>query len=107
MPSHTEDKMQADAKGMPRDMGMATQTLMGADPDIQTVLVSRLSQMSPEELKTLDQAITPQVRGALMKLLPELSELIDMIDKQGMGTKPEEKMDNTGMPKEMGALGAM
>ena len=53
---------------MPRDMGMATQTLMGADPDIQTVLVSRLSQMSPEELKTLDQAIIPQVRGALMKL---------------------------------------
>ena len=107
MPSHTEDKMQTDKKGMPTDMGMATQTLMGADPDIQTVLVSRLSQMSPEELRTLNNAITPEVRGALMKLLPELNELIDMIDKQGMGSKPEQKMDDTGMPKEMGALGGM
>ena len=63
--------------------------------------------MSPEELRTLDNAITPQVRGALLKLLPQLNELIEMIDKQGMGAKPEQKMDDTGMPKEMGALGGM
>ena len=50
------------------EFDMATRNLMSADPDIQTVLVSRLSQMSPEELRIMDQALTAEVTTVLMKL---------------------------------------
>tara|TARA_R100001015_G_C4595478_1_gene150698 strand:- start:826 stop:1134 length:309 start_codon:yes stop_codon:yes gene_type:complete len=95
----------------PQDMptseqfNMATENLMSADPDIQTVLVSRLSQMSEQELQALDKAITPEVNSALMKLLPELQELITMIGQNQ--EMPREEMEDTGMPKDMGALGNM
>ena len=89
----------------PDEFEMATRNLMSADPDIQTVLVSRLSQMSPEELRLMDQALTPEVASVLLKLLPELKELIDLIGQQPQA-KAEEKMEDD-MPKDMGALGNM
>ena len=88
------------------EFDMATKNLMSADPDIQTVLVSRLSQMSPEELNTMDNALTPQVTQVLMKLLPELGELINALSMQGE-EMVDENMDESGMPKDMGALGNM
>ena len=103
-----EETREGQPAGVPTgdEFEMATRNLMSADPDIQTVLVSRLSQMSPEELNTMDNALTPQVTQVLMKLLPELKELIDMIGQQKQ-TKPEvEKMEDD-MPKDMGALGNM
>ena len=87
------------------EFDMATKNLMSADPDIQTVLVSRLSQMSPEELRVMDQALTPEVASILMKLLPELRQLIDLIGQQPQ-EKPQENMQDD-MPKDMGALGNM
>ena len=36
------------------------------------VLMSRLAEMTKEELSMLDSAITPQMAKVLMKLLPEL-----------------------------------
>ena len=75
-----EEKMKGMSAEVPRpdEFEMATRNLMSADPDIQTVLVSRLSQMSPEELRLMDQALTPEVASVLLKLLPELKELIEM-----------------------------
>jgi len=87
------------------EFDMATRNLMSADPDIQTVLVSRLSQMSPEELRVMDQALTPEVASILMKLLPELRQLIDLIGQEPQ-EKPQENMQDD-MPKDMGALGNM
>ena len=90
------------------DMAAAQQNLMSSDPDIQTVLMSRITQMTPEELQALDSAISPNVEMALLKLLPELKELIDAINQQGEEMPEDmENMDESGMPKEMGALGNM
>ena len=102
-----EEKMKGMSAAVPRpdEFEMATRNLMSADPDIQTVLVSRLSQMSPEELRLMDQALTPEVASVLLKLLPELKELIDLIGQQPQA-KAEEKMEDD-MPKDMGALGNM
>tara|TARA_Y100000052_G_C2905731_1_gene59465 strand:- start:149 stop:487 length:339 start_codon:yes stop_codon:yes gene_type:complete len=67
------------------------------DQSIQMVLLSRLESMSPEELKELDRAIDSKTAKILMKLLPELEELINA------------SMSNKGgAPKDdMGALGGM
>jgi hypothetical protein len=90
----------------------AQQNLMSADPDIQAVLLSRISQMTPDELTTLDNAISPEVTRALLKLLPELQEIITMVNQQknempteAMAEPMPENVDTAGMPKEMGALG--
>tara|TARA_R110002126_G_scaffold279857_1_gene426970 strand:- start:1482 stop:1850 length:369 start_codon:yes stop_codon:yes gene_type:complete len=88
----------------------ATQSLMTPDENIQAVLMSRLTQMSPEELQALDSAVSPTVEAALLKLLPELGELINALSMQGEGMEQgmeEEMVDETGMPKDMGALGNM
>ena len=96
------------------DMKKAQDTLMSSDPEIQTVLMSRITQMSPEELQALDAAVTPAVQTALLKLLPELGELIDMLNDQGIEEPMPEEMptdanmvDESGMPRDMGALGNM
>jgi len=106
-----ESQMQMGAE-MPNQemMVKAQENLMGSDPEIQTVLMSRITQMSPEELQALDTAVTPAVESALIKLLPELSELIDVLNAQGEDEPIPENMetvDEVGMPKDMGALGNM
>ena len=67
---------------MPPD---AVERLMQPSEEIGAVLVARLSNMSPEELRMLDSAITPQVAQVLMRLLPELAELVAQIDQGGQG----------------------
>ena len=92
------------------DMQKAQETLMSPDPEIEGVLMSRITQMSPEELQALDSAVTPAVSRALLKLLPELGDLIAFLNEQGeKEPMPEnmETMDQSGMPKDMGALGNM
>jgi hypothetical protein len=76
----------------------AVEALMQPDEDIQAVLVARLSNMSPQELQMLDSAITPEVAAVLVRLLPELKELVDAV-----GATSEDQM---GAPEEdqMGAL---
>jgi len=82
---------------MPKE---AQRKLMEPDPEIGTVLMARLSMMSPEELRMLDSAISPQVAQILMKLLPELGALIAEVEKMGAG-------DQTMPRDQMGALGRM
>ena len=56
----------------------AAQMMMNKDEDIRIVLLSRLESMTPEELKTLDRAIDGASAKVLLKLLPELDDLIEM-----------------------------
>ena len=74
----------------------AQQRLMQPSQEIGAVLLARISLMSPEELKTLDEAITPQTARVLMKLLPELEQIIQQVGNQ----QPQPQQD-------MGALGGM
>tara|TARA_R110002126_G_scaffold232423_1_gene376855 strand:+ start:242 stop:538 length:297 start_codon:yes stop_codon:yes gene_type:complete len=77
----------------------ARQMMMQADEDIAAVLLARLANMSPEELQSLDSAITPAVASVLMKLLPELGQIIDAVNSEG-------EMPEQG-EMQMGALGGM
>ena len=74
---------------------IATEAMMAPDPDVTAIVATRLSAMAPEDLELLDAAITPDVAKALVKLLPELQSIIDMIGDEGMPAD------------EMGALGGI
>ena len=94
------DQMAPEQMGMEQDPMQdprAVEALQQPSQEIQAVLVSRLSNMSPEDLQMLDSVITPQVASILVRLLPELQEIIDMAQSQEQ-PMPEEQM---------GALGAM
>jgi hypothetical protein len=51
-----------------------------------SILVGRLGAMSQQELAKLDKVMTPEVLDPLLRLLPELGELIAAIE----GNKPPE-----------------
>jgi len=74
------------------------ENLMKPSRSIGAVLVARLANMSQQELSMLDKAITPEVARVLMKLLPELQELIGEIE--GMNARQPQR-------PQMGALGNM
>ena len=77
MPSMEGANMQQEQ--MPQE---AVTRLMQPSEEIGAVLLARLSNMSPEDLRMLDAAITPDVAGVLMKLLPELQEIISQVGGQ-------------------------
>ena len=86
----------------------AREKVMGSSKTVATILMTRLTQMSPEELQMLDRAITPDVAGVLIKLLPELQQIIEAVESGGVAdAMPEDQMMDDGMPKDMGALGNM
>ena len=87
--------------GMPKD---AKDVMMKPSEGIKNALFMRLSNMTPEELQMLDKAITPEVASVLIKLLPEMQELIEMVEQGGVEDAMEE---DQMMPTEMGALGNM
>jgi hypothetical protein len=87
--------------GMPKE---AKDVMMKPSEGIKNALLMRLSNMTPDELRMLDRAITPEVASVLMKLLPEMQELIEMVEQSGVGDAMEE---DQMMPAEMGALGNM
>tara|TARA_R110002072_G_scaffold194980_2_gene352356 strand:- start:242 stop:580 length:339 start_codon:yes stop_codon:yes gene_type:complete len=84
----------------------AKQKIMGSSKTVASVLMSRLMEMSPSELQMLDKAITPDVASVLIKLLPELKDIIEAVEQGGVAdAMPEDQMMDDGMPEEMGALG--
>jgi len=84
----------------------AKQKIMGSSKTVASVLMSRLMEMSPSELQMLDKAITPDVAGVLIKLLPELKDIIEAVEQGGVAdAMPEDQMMDDGMPEDMGALG--
>jgi hypothetical protein len=88
--------MQSPMRQMPPE---AQQRLMQPSQEIGAVLIARLSLMSPEELKTLDKAITPESARVLAKLLPELEQIIQQIEGATQQQQPAQQ--------QMGALGGM
>jgi len=93
------------------DMGLppeANEVIMRPSEGIKNALFMRLSNMTPEELQMLDRAITPEVASVLVKLLPEMQQLIEMVEQSGAEDAMEEDQMGLGdMPKDMGALGNM
>jgi|TARA_R110000796_G_scaffold133238_2_gene248781 hypothetical protein len=84
---------------MPMQGGMppeAKANLMRPSEEITAVLMARLANMSEQELSMLDSAISPETARILMKLLPELAELINAVSGEGQP-----------MQEEMGALSNM
>ena len=49
--------------------------------------------MEREELRMLDKAITPDVARVLVKLLPELQEIISQMAQAPQQAAPEEQME--------------
>ena len=81
-----------------------------ASPEIAAALVQRLGSMSEQELAMLDSVITPEVASILMKLLPELAELIAAIEGGaggGQQAPDPRQMAPQAAPEQMGALGGM
>lgn len=77
----------------------AKATLMSPDEDIAAVVMSRLSNISEMELKQLQDVITPATAPIIMKILPELMQILEVsLAKGGQQQMPEQQM---------GALGAM
>ena len=110
-----EDMMMMPQEMMPQEMQapMPPQDMMPQDPmaempqeardavmqpseELALVLMARLSNMAPEELQMLDTVITPEVARVLVRLLPELAEIINSIE----GTP-------AGMQEQIGALSSM
>ena len=87
--------------GLPKE---ANDVIMKPSEGIKNALFMRLSNMTPEELQMLDRAITPEVASVLIKLLPEMQQLIEMVEQGGVEDAMEE---DQMMPTEMGALGNM
>tara|TARA_R110000803_G_scaffold49906_3_gene103739 strand:- start:649 stop:990 length:342 start_codon:yes stop_codon:yes gene_type:complete len=78
----------------------AQQRLMQPSQEIGAVLMARISIMSPDELRMLDQAITPETARVLMKLLPELEQIIQQVESQSQQRQAPPQ-------QEMGALGGV
>lgn len=74
----------------------ARDAVMRPSEELALVLMARLSNMAPEELQMLDTVITPEVARVLVRLLPELEEIINSIE----GTPAE-------MQEQIGALSTM
>ena len=77
----------------------ARQALMRPSEEIRAVLMARLANMSPEELRMLDNAISPDVARVLIRLLPELQQIVEQV----AGNPREQEQPREGM----GALGGM
>ena len=83
----------------------AKQKIMGSSKTVASVLMSRLMEMSPSELQMLDKAITPDVAGVLIKLLPELKDIIEAVEQGGVAdAMPEDQMMDDGMPGRNGCI---
>ena len=88
-----------DGANMVRQMPQeARARLMQPSEEIGAVLVARIANMEREELRMLDKAITPDVARVLVKLLPELQEIISQMAQAPQQAASEEQM---------GALGGM
>ena len=108
MPNMNGANMSADnpMRNLPPE---AQKNLLQPDEEIAAMLVARLAAMSEQELAMLDTVITPEVAQVLMKLLPELQELIAAVEGGGA---PQEAPMPRQAPQEapapqMGALGGM
>ena len=72
------EEMMAPESTLNTEMGQeAAQMMMQPDDAVRVILLSRLESRPPEELKALDRAIDGASARILLKLLPELQDLIE------------------------------
>ena len=111
-----KDMMKAEMPDMPdmrganmREERRPQRDMSQASPEIAAALVSRLGGMSEQELAMLDTVITPEVAQVLMKLLPELQELIAAVEGGGeqMAAPMPRQAPQAAPAPQMGALGGM
>lgn len=82
----TAEEMQMMAAQQEPSMGQAMQAqspeaiaaVMQPDPEIKVIMLIRLEQLSREELQLLDKIIDGNSARVLLKILPELNELIEV-----------------------------
>ncbi len=84
----------------------ARKMIFNPSEEMQTVLMTRLAEMTEEELSALDEAITPKVMNVLIKFLPELEILISKISevKDDEDTEPMQQKEQMPPEETMGAL---
>ena len=73
----------------------ARKMIFNPSEEMQTVLMTRLAEMTEEELNALDEAITPKVMNVLVKFLPELQILIERIAQVREQHEQDEPMEET------------
>jgi hypothetical protein len=86
MPPMKGANMRRPTQEMPPE---AVARLMQPSQEIGAVLLARIANMAPEELRMLDEAITPAVAKVMMKLLPELQQIISQVGGQQAPREPE------------------
>jgi hypothetical protein len=110
MPNMNGANMNADnpMRNLPPE---AKKNLLQPDEEIGAMLIARLSAMSEQELQMLDTVITPEVAQVLMKLLPELQQLIEAVGGQGslqpQAAPQAAPRQAAQAAPQMGALGGM
>ena len=70
-----------------------SQAMLQPDPEVRVIVMSRLETLTPQELQKLDSMIDGESARILLKILPELEDVIGMI--AGQAQQP---------PQPMGAL---
>jgi hypothetical protein len=77
------EMMMDESVSINEEMGSdASQAMMQPDDDIRIVVMSRLESLTPDELRKLDSLIDGESARILMKILPELEDVINMVASQ-------------------------
>jgi hypothetical protein len=65
-----------------------TQAMLQPDPEVRVIVMSRLESLTPDELRKLDSLIDGESARILLKILPELEDVIGMIANQAQQQPP-------------------
>ena len=88
------DQMMMEEPTLNEGMGPeSAQAMLQPDPEVRVIVMSRLETLTPQELQKLDSMIDGERARILLKILPELEDVIGMI--AGQAQQP---------PQPMGAL---
>jgi hypothetical protein len=66
----------------------SAQAMLQPDPEVRVIVMSRLETLTPAELKKLDSMIDGESARILLKILPELEDVIGMIAGQAQAQQP-------------------
>jgi hypothetical protein len=103
MPSMEGANMSQDALSMMDPK--AREAFMQPDDAITSVLLMRMSNMSQQELEILGEVMTPETVTVMLKLLPELRDLIEAVSQRGAAEPMQEQAEP--MQEQAGALGGI
>jgi hypothetical protein len=67
----------------------SAQAMLQPDPEVRVIVMSRLETLTPQELQKLDSMIDGESARILLKILPELEDVIGMIAGQAQAQQPQ------------------